>query len=151
MKLKLEIEIEDGKVVSVKTVEPGKHIVEPFSDYARCFDSGCPGWTKDPESNLMFLRQQQLYANDLLRAKGHLFLNEVYDLLGFPRTKAGQVAGWCYNKKGHIGDNFVDFGIYSNHPANHDFVNGYERTVWLDFNVDESIIDVLEEKEEGEA
>ena len=58
------------------------------SDYARFFDDGCTGWTKDPEFNLMFLKDQQRYANDLFKSKGHLFLNEVYDMLGIPRTQA---------------------------------------------------------------
>ena len=82
------------------------------SDYARFFDDGCTGWTKDPEFNLMFLKDQQRYANDLFKSKGHLFLNEVYDMLGIPRTQAGQVVGWIYDEKNPIGDNFIDFGIY---------------------------------------
>ena len=40
------------------------------SDYARFFDDGCTGWTKDPEFNLMFLKDQQRYANDLFKSKG---------------------------------------------------------------------------------
>ena len=80
-----------------------------YSDYARFFDDGCLGWSKDAEYNLTFLKQQQNYANDLLKKKGHLFLNEVYDMLGIPRTRAGQVVGWIYDEKHPIGDNFVDF------------------------------------------
>lgn len=115
-----------------------------YSDYARFFDDGCTGWTKDPEYNLMFLKDQQRYANDILKSKGHLFLNEVYDMLGIPRTKAGQVVGWIYDEKHPVGDNFVDFGIYDiyNERAR-DFVNGYERTILLDFNVDGNILDMI--------
>lgn len=47
---------------------------------------------------MMFLRRQQDYANEMLKARGHLFLNEVYDLLDIPRSKAGQVVGWVYDK-----------------------------------------------------
>lgn len=115
-----------------------------YSDYARFFDDGCSGWTKDPEYNLMFLKDQQRYANDRLKTKGSLFLNEVYDMLGIPRTKAGACVGWIYDEKNPVGDNFVDFGIYDlyNEKAR-DFVNGYERTILLDFNVDGDILDLI--------
>jgi hypothetical protein len=92
----------------------------------------------------MFLRAQQQYANDKLRANGHLFLNEVYDMLGIPRTKAGQVVGWVYDAENPIGDNYVDFGIYDIHRETvRNFVNGYERTILLDFNVDGNIWDLM--------
>ena len=92
----------------------------------------------------MFLKQQQNYANEMLKSKGHLFLNEVYDMLGIPRTKAGQVVGWVYDEKNPIGDNFVDFGLYDiNREAVRNFVNGYERTILLDFNVDGNIWDLM--------
>ena len=115
-----------------------------YSDYARFFDDGCRGWSKDAEYNLTFLKQQQNYANDRLKKKGHLFLNEVYDMLGIPRTRAGQVVGWIYDEKHPIGDNFVDFGIYDmNRERVRDFVNGYERVILLDFNVDGNILDLI--------
>lgn len=134
---------ENGKE---KTVKKTVNVVDPstYSDYARFFDDGCTGWEKDAEFNLMFLRRQQDYANELLQSKGHLFLNEVYDMLGIPRTKAGQVVGWIYDEKNPIGDNVVDFGIYNVHNEKaRDFVNGYERTILLDFNVDGNILDLL--------
>ena len=134
---------EDGsETVNKRIVD----VVDPnmLSDYARFFDDGCTGWTKDPEFNLMFLKDQQRYANDRLQSKGHLFLNEVYDMLGIPRCKAGQVVGWIYDEKHPIGDNFVDFGIYDIHnEAKRNFVNGYERTILLDFNVDGNIMDLI--------
>ena len=114
------------------------------SDYARFFDDGCTGWTKDPEFNLMFLKDQQRYANDLFKSKGHLFLNEVYDMLGIPRTQAGQVVGWIYDEKNPIADNFIDFGIYDiADERKRSFVNGYERTILLDFNVDGNILEMI--------
>lgn len=113
-----------------------------ISEYAKFYDDGCTGWCKDPEHNLMFLRRQQDYANERLQSKGYLFLNEVYDMLGIPRTGAGQVVGWIYNEKNPTGANYVDFGIYDiyNEKAR-DFVNGYERSILLDFNVDGYILD----------
>lgn len=115
-----------------------------YSDYAKIYDSGNTGWCKDPETNLMVLRRIEDYANDKLKEKGHLFLNEVYDMLGFPRTRAGQEVGWIYDEKEPVGDNYVDFGIYDfAKPKNADFVNGYERSIVLDFNVDGPILDMI--------
>lgn len=115
-----------------------------YSDYARIFDCGCSGWTKDPELNLYYLKQQQNYANDRLKAEKYLFLNDVYKMLGFPATKAGQVVGWVYDEENPVGDNFVDFGIYNvNSGKARDFVNGYERSIVLDFNVDGNIWELM--------
>ena len=92
----------------------------------------------------MFLRRQQDAANDRLKSDGYLFLNDVYEMLGFPKTKAGQMVGWIYDEKNPNGDNFVDFGIYDiSKPANSKFVNGYERSIILDFNVDGVILDLM--------
>lgn len=131
---------EDG---TEETVKQTVGVVDPttISDYAIIYDDGCTGWTKSPEANKMFLKAQERYANERLKMKGHLFLNEVYDMLGAPRTKAGQVVGWIYDEKHPTGDNFVDFGIFNTHrEATRNFVNGYERTVLLDFNVDGNIL-----------
>lgn len=129
-----------------KTVKKTVSVADPngYSDYARVFDNGSYGWSKDAESNLIFLKQQQNWANDVLKSKGHLFLNEVYDMLNIPRTKAGQVVGWIYDEDHPTGDNFVDFGIYNlNIEKARDFVNGYERSIVLDFNVDGPILDTI--------
>lgn len=115
-----------------------------YSDYARFFDDGCAGWTKDSEHNLYFLKCQQNYANERLQKRGYLFLNDVYEMLGIPKTKAGQIVGWVYDEKNPNGDNFVDFGIYDiNKERARAFVNGYERTILLDFNVDGNILDLI--------
>ena len=115
-----------------------------YSPYARFYDDGCLGWDKDPELNLMFLRRQQDAANERLKNQGYLFLNDIYEMLGIPRSKAGQIVGWIYDEKNPIGDNYVDFGIYDIHKEkNRDFVNGYERTIILDFNVDGDILNQL--------
>lgn len=129
-----------------KVVKETVNVADPnlYSDYARFFDDGCNGWSKDPEQNLTFLKCQQAYANEKLKAKGYLFLNDVYKMLGIPATKAGQIVGWIYDEKNPIGDNFVDFGLYDmNKPVVRDFVNGYERTILLDFNVDGNILEMM--------
>lgn len=118
--------------------------IDGYSDYAKFFDEYCAGWSKDPEKNLFFLKRQQDYANNALQAKGYLFLNDVYDMLGIQRTKAGQCVGWIYDEKNPIGDNYVDFGIYDVYKEGcHDFVNGRERSILLDFNVDGNILDLI--------
>ncbi len=111
-----------------------------YSEYAKFFDSASEHWQKSPEYNLMFLKQQQQYANDLLQTRGHVFLNEVYDMLGLPRTQAGSIVGWV---KGN-GDDFIDFGMYDyTREVVRDFVNGYESVILLDFNVDGVIWDKI--------
>ena len=134
---------EDGNETTVtETVK----VMNPnlYSDYARFFDEASPYWQKDPEYNLVFLKAQQQYANDLLRAKGRLFLNDVYDMLGIEKTKAGQIVGWVYDPENPNGDNFVDFGIYDMSKERvRAFVNGYEATILLDFNVDGNIWDLM--------
>ena len=134
---------EDGNETTVtetiKTMDPNL-----YSDYARFFDAASPYWQNDPEYNLMFLKAQQQYANDLLRAKGRLFLNDVYDMLGIEKTKAGQVVGWVYDRENPNGDNFVDFGIYDMSKERvRAFVNGYETNILLDFNVDGNIWNLM--------
>lgn len=120
------------------------------STYARYFDELCTGYQNtghkeaDHDANLTFLKKQQKYATQRLEAVGHLFLNEVYDMLGIPRTSAGAIVGWVYDKENPIGDNFVDFGIYDKYSANaRDFVNGRDPVILLDFNVDGPIYQLL--------
>lgn len=125
-----------------KTVEVSD--IDGYSEYARFFDDGCKGWEKDAAMNLAFLRAQQRYANDLLMTRGHVFLNEVYDMLGIERTKAGQVVGWIYDPNRKDIDNFIDFGFANCYKEKaRDFINGYERTILLDFNVDGPILDLI--------
>jgi len=133
-----EIEIEEkGKKKKLVRVGPGDPSV-----YARFFDGSSPSWNKDPEYNLVFLKCQQNYANDLLHARGHVFLNEVYDMLGIPRSKAGTVVGWLLG----AGDDFVNFGIFDDtkNTRVRDFVNGFEGAILLDFNVDGIVYDRIE-------
>ena len=136
---------EEGNEVkeTVKVME-GADDPTTYSDYARFFDESCPAWQNDPEYNLTFLRAQQQYANDLLKAQGRLFLNDVYKMLGIDITKAGQVVGWVYDPDCPVGDNFVDFGIYDMSKERvRAFVNGYEPNILLDFNVDGNIWDLM--------
>lgn len=136
----------DGKTVKETEyyIDPDANPLDNISEYARFFDASSENFAKDPEYNMMFLRRQQDYANEMLKSRGHLFLNEVYDLLDIPRSKAGQVVGWVYDKNGNTkGDNYVDFGLYRNDQGTRRFVNGLEYNILLDFNVDGVIYDLI--------
>lgn len=149
----LRYNIKAQEVETVTVDENGNEIVEKTivnlpslgaSIYAKFFDETCANWQKDANYNLMFLRRQQDYANDVLKSRGHIFLNEVYDMLGIQRTPEGQSVGWVYDEKNPIGDNYVDFGIYDvTDECKRAFVNGYERSILLDFNVDGSIYNLI--------
>lgn len=132
-------EVVKKKVVDVIDDDPNT-----YSPYSIVFDDGNEGWDPDPERTKFFLIQQQNWANERLKAKGHLFLNEVYDMLGARRTKAGAQVGWVYDENNVVGDNYVDFGIFDTRRSKaRDFVNGYEKVIVLDFNVDGCILDLI--------
>ena len=119
-----------------KCTEQDQLVKNAFSVYARVFNKECLGWQHNLEWNEMFLKQQQRYCNDKLRLRGHLFLNEVFDTLGFPRTKLGAIVGWVYDEKNPTGDNFVDFGM-----CTEDRTGVVENPdVILNFNVDGEIL-----------
>lgn len=134
-----EIVEEDEDGVLVKTVrDKAPH---GASVYARFFDEHSSSWNKQHSYNQLFLQAQQNYANDLLNSRGHVFLNEVYDMLGISRTKEGAVVGWV---KGSDGDNYIDFGVFEGDRASGmRFVLGHERSILLDFNVDGIIYDQI--------
>lgn len=134
---------ENGEETTVKKTVKAMN-PNDISQYARFFDESCSSWNKSQFHNQMFLKQQQNYANDLLKAQGYLFLNDVYKMLGMDVAPYGQVVGWIYDEKNPVGDNFVDFGLYDlNDEAKRLFINGQERTILLDFNVDGNILDLI--------
>lgn len=143
MEITITIKV-DGKEVLNQKIEQNKDKSEKsFSQYAKLLNVNNSALCGDTEYDLMFLKQQQMYANSLLKTKGHLFLNEVYDMLRLARTKEGQLVGWIYNEDNLIGDNYVDFGIYTEY--NLDFVNEKTKSILLDFNVDGYIWDELKD------
>jgi hypothetical protein len=117
------------------------------SPYAVLFDETSRFFTKQPGGNQLFIESRQSWANDKLRANGHLFLNEVYDFLGVPRTKAGACVGWVYRRDNEPknGDNYVSFGVFEGDPDLVEaFLDGeYKHGIWLDFNVDGMILDLI--------
>ena len=115
-------------------------MVMPTDDSCRFFDSSNPNWDKNPTFSMMWLRGQQNILNDILHTRGHVFLNEVYDALGFPHTPQGAVLGWIDGE----GDNCIDFGLYDQNKENvRRFVNGVDNVIMLEFNHDGVIWDKI--------
>ncbi len=126
---------EKGKEKKVKkTIETADPDV---SGYLRYLTRSNPNWEENSDFVEMFLQAQQNYANDKLRAIGHLTLNDVYDMLGMPDTKAGMVVGWIYDLDCPNGDNYVEFDVKKVHIPNER--GEYEEAYAIDFNVDGNI------------
>ncbi len=132
----IEVDSETGKEKKVKkTIQ----VVDPNlqSDYACYFDERSRNHETNNDYNLMFLKAQQAFANDKLKARGHLFLNEVYDDLDLPRTPAGQIVGWTTDGP----DGYVNFRILEVERETED--GRHEPALLLDFNVEGNIWDKM--------
>lgn len=125
----------DGKKQKGIVVGP-----DGLSPHARFFDESSRNWKRSVEANRLFLKCQENYANEQLHARGYVFLNDVYDTLGIPRTSAGQIVGWV--RKPEDGDGYVSFGL--DHPRAFEFTNGTEQSVLLDFNIDGIVFDLID-------
>lgn len=145
---------ENGEVKTEKVTvyEPGdptniSGYARYFEKYSRDSEGGVipnPNWQDTPEYNLMFLKRMERYANDILRSRKRLFLNEVYAMLGIPISKEGQIVGWVYDPSNPDIDNYVDFGLYNEGPQKYsDFLYGNDEGILLDFNVDGNIWDLM--------
>ena len=121
-----------------KKVKKRLEVADPnASGYVKYFTRSNPYWEEDSSYVEMFLRSQQNYANDKLKATGHLTLNDVYDMLGFHDSKAGMVVGWIYDLNHPNGDNYVEFDVKKVKLPNEQ--GGYEEAYAIDFNVDGNI------------
>ena len=133
---------------STDLVEETKFSIDEKVSYSRFFDETCRYWDKDmgPLYNLSFIKKCQSLANDMLWARGYLFLYEVYDLLGIQRTKASYVVGWVIDPKSNVPhDNYVDFGLYNDYNDKNKsaFIKGENPSVLLEFNVMGPILNEL--------
>ena len=103
------------------------------------FDASSVYWEDDDAENLRFIRERQRVANNMLRSKGYLFLNDVYQMLGVKKTAAGQSVGWLYDGAFH-GNSTVVITVLE---AGGEIQNGAVRpghTMLLDFNVEGDIV-----------
>lgn len=107
--------------------------------YSAWFDKDNVNWSPHPDYNLVFLRANERWANDRLYARGHLFLNEVFEQLGLPHTQAGAMTGWIVSS-GPDGDNKVEFGLDHDDLGIRQYREGAETRILLDFNVDGEIV-----------
>ena len=127
----------DGTTATRDEVRIGSKL--GLSPYAMVFDEGSKYFSKLPGENQRFLTQRQQWATDKLRARGHLFLNELREMLGFDPIPEGQIVGWLYNHSDEK-DGYVSLGIYKGDPEwVQAYENGQEKYVVLDPNVDGNI------------
>ena len=135
-------QVTEGKVEEVVDGETGevekRFVPSDFREmYSRFFDETNPFWTKDAVHNRNWLYSKQNHLNWKLRTYKFVLLNDAYEILGFPKTKAGQTMGWVYYENDeeaamYGGQNFIDLGIDNDTG----FANGYERSTKVTFNVD---------------
>lgn len=99
------------------------------------------GWNHDEEHALTMLNMAESYFNNLIEATGYVFLNDILDHIGLPRTKEGQLLGWIYDSEEvHP----IDFGIReSNIEDLADIVSGYKTSIILNFNVQGNILNMI--------
>jgi hypothetical protein len=134
-------EAEDGK-------KPKKHKLDfPIRDgedpYHRLFDDcNCPHvWRDNLEENRFFLECQQKALDMRLQYTGRVFLNEVYEALGFSYLPIGQFVGWLSDDIEGSKDGHIDFGIdYAYLRSEIEAAQREQRTpepsIWLNFNCD---------------
>lgn len=125
---------------TVQNSEPPK-----FTGYTFVFDETCLNWVRDADANKFFLSKVQAFFNKKLTTDGYVFLNDILQELGMDRTKAGQSVGWYYDpSRPEQFHNYIDFGIMDiKDESKRLFINGKEMSVWLNFNVDGPILDLI--------
>lgn len=131
---------ETGKTKKVKKTVLTRGDDEHERGYARLFDAACDNWNNDANLNRSFLSGAQNYFNDKLHAVGYVFLSDIYRYLGFRETPECRVVGWTLDGNG---DGYIDFGFDQDDM----FMNGYNKDVWLDFNVDGPILETFPESD----
>lgn len=91
-------------------------------------------WEDNLGVNRMFILQQVKSAQRLLNNRGYLYLNELYEALGFPTTDIGQVCGWRVRRlnDGSRDIPTVDVGIDT--PMPEGWVYNDRNEIFLDIN-----------------
>lgn len=131
---------ETGKSKKVKKTVFTRGDDKREDGYSRLFDAACDNWNNDANLNRSFLSGAQNYFNDKLHAVGYVFLSDIYRYLGFRETPECRVVGWTLDGDG---DGYIDFGFDQDDM----FMSGYNKDVWLDFNVDGPILETFPESD----
>lgn len=140
--------VDDGSGSKKKVTKKVTKVIDKEAfikhEYMRYFDKASTTSAKgNLDMDLFFLKMQQAYANARLKAQGYLFLNDVLESLGFPKTSVGQVVGWVDDSLRT--DGFVDFGLdhFENSPMT---VKGKQSlaSIVLRFNVAGVMYDKIE-------
>lgn len=115
------------------------------SEYAAFFDRYSSSlYSPHYDNNMSTLRIAQSHLNNRLESQGFLFLNEVWEAIGMPRTEAGQLVGWIYDPKANDGDNFVDLGLDNFENIRNGTIRNKaftDNAILIDPNVDGVIVD----------
>ena len=141
---------EDGNEV-IRDVFPDDNRELGLKSIDRCFDESNPNWVDGADWNRDFLFRVQTEMQRLLEDRcdkgfGVVFLNEVYEALGYDKTVDGNILGWYYEygkDAEHNHKGVIDFGLGCPDTASRLFMNGYEKNVWLRFNVDGDMLELL--------
>lgn len=135
---------EDGKVKKVKKeVKVRNGCADP---YVKLFDEcNSTEWRKSRGFNLDFIQNQEAYFNRKLRLQGHVFLNDVYEALGFGYEPIGQFTGWIL---GGDGDDQIVFDVEETYDweeleSAKEEKRNPEPSFWVTFNVDGEIWDKI--------
>lgn len=143
--IKEKVVDENGEVHTTKTTvsiaTPG-----PDSDYIRYMTPQNCNWENDSDYMELFLNNAQRHANDILRSRGYIYLNTVYEMLALEQSKAGHQVGWVYRRDNPDGDNQVIFKVKKCQiPVSNDPDDGYQPALAIDFNVDGDIFGKMED------
>lgn len=102
----------------------------------KVFDKRSCMWYSDRDYNKMTVKNCLEDSFELLKRNGYLFLNDVYQLLGFPLTREGQMYGWIYN-------GIVKLGMpYTTKYSNSKY------SIYITLECMENILDALPSEEE---
>ena len=107
-------------------------------------------WTADQVWDYLMLVRDEM--EDKLKIQKHLFLNEIYDRLGLPRTAEGQVVGWIITRNNHPdwkeNHHIISFGLEDMpEDAKRDFLKEtINENIWirLRFNPDGLIYNMID-------
>ena len=112
-----------------------------FSGYARLFDETNKNWDAIKGYNHLYVWSQEDYANDLLISRGHIFLNEIYDVLGMDRTPEGALVGWVVEE----GYERIDFALPKRDTPEAQALAKYgsKTGMMVDFNVQGIVYDKI--------